>query len=131
MSSALGPFGPGSRRRSEENSILYFPLLWLYEWLAVSKASERLRNGADELDAPRAPSSQRGSGPTRVDWEIVFGRFKIRIWCLRRSDSATRERTPPGPSNRARTAMKWMKERPDCASENRSRTKNPEESWEK
>jgi hypothetical protein len=36
-------------------------------------------------------------------------RFKIRIWCLRRSDSATRERTPPGPSNRARTAMKWMK----------------------
>src|SRR5437879_10188137 len=41
---------------------------WLYEWLAVSKASERLRNGADELDAPRAPSSQRGSGSTRVDW---------------------------------------------------------------
>src|SRR5437879_3516121 len=35
--------------------------------------SERLRNGADELDAPRAPSSQRGSGPTRVDWEIVCG----------------------------------------------------------
>src|SRR5437016_8721797 len=31
-------------------------------------------------------------------------RFKIRIWCLSRSDSATRERTPPGPSNRARTA---------------------------
>src|SRR5437773_11122732 len=46
---------------------------WLYEWLAVSKASERLRNGADELDAPRAPSSQRGSGSTRVDWEIVCG----------------------------------------------------------
>src|SRR6266480_3759491 len=29
--------------------------------------SERLRNGADELDAPRAPSSQRGSGPTPVE----------------------------------------------------------------
>ena len=36
-------------------------------------------------------------------------RFTIRSWCLRRSDSATMERTPPGPSNRARTAMKWMK----------------------
>ncbi|PYT65308.1 MAG: hypothetical protein DMG42_32530 [Acidobacteria bacterium] len=46
---------------------------WLYEWLAVSKASERLRNGADELDAPRAPSSQRGSGSTRVDWRSFAG----------------------------------------------------------
>ena len=36
-------------------------------------------------------------------------RFTIRSWCLRRSDSATTERTPPGPSKRARTAMKWMK----------------------
>src|SRR5437016_12689231 len=41
--------------------------------LAVSKASERLRNGADELDAPRAPSSQQGPGPTRVNSEIVSG----------------------------------------------------------
>src|SRR5215469_8208213 len=29
-------------------------------------------------------------------------RFTISSWCLRRSDSATRERTPPGPSKRAR-----------------------------
>jgi hypothetical protein len=36
-------------------------------------------------------------------------RFKIRSSCLRRSDSATSERTPPGPSNRARVEMKWMK----------------------
>src|SRR5215469_1116381 len=36
-------------------------------------------------------------------------RFKIRSWCLRRSDSATRERTPPAPSRRTRMARKWMK----------------------
>src|SRR5205807_8518992 len=36
-------------------------------------------------------------------------RFKIRIWCSSRSDSATRERTPPGPSKRARVAIKWIK----------------------
>jgi hypothetical protein len=41
--------------------------------LAMSKASVQLRNGADELVAPRMPSSQRGSGPTRVGWEIVSG----------------------------------------------------------
>jgi hypothetical protein len=38
------------------------PCSCFYEGLAVSKASERLRNGAVEWDAPRAPSSQRGSG---------------------------------------------------------------------
>jgi hypothetical protein len=31
-------------------------------------------------------------------------RFTMRSWCFRRSDSATRERTPPGPSNRASVA---------------------------
>jgi len=36
-------------------------------------------------------------------------RFRIRSWCLRRSDSATMERAPPGPSKRAKVAMKWMK----------------------
>ena len=35
-------------------------------------------------------------------------RFTIKSWCLRRRDSATRERTPPGPSNRAKVAIKWM-----------------------
>ena len=37
------------------------------------------------------------------------GRFRSRSWCLKRSDSATMERTPPGTSRRARVAMKWMK----------------------
>ena len=35
-------------------------------------------------------------------------RFTIRSWCFRRSDSATSERTPPGPSNRASVAIKWI-----------------------
>src|SRR5215472_7971008 len=34
-----------------------FACSWLCEWLAVSRASVRLQNGADGLDAPRAPSS--------------------------------------------------------------------------
>src|SRR5713101_4037587 len=41
--------------------------------LAVSKASVQLRNEADELDAPRAPSSGRGCGPTRINWGIDAG----------------------------------------------------------
>ena len=36
-------------------------------------------------------------------------RFRSRSWCFRRSDSATTERTPPGPSRRTRVARKWMK----------------------
>src|SRR5215472_8888973 len=32
-------------------------------------------------------------------------RFTISSWCLRRSDSATRERTPPGPSKRGASRM--------------------------
>src|SRR6267154_2338024 len=36
-------------------------------------------------------------------------RFTIRSWCLRRSDSAARERTPPGPSSLAGVARKWIK----------------------
>src|SRR2546429_9821102 len=35
-------------------------------------------------------------------------RFTIKSWCLRIRDSATMERTPPGPSKRARVAMKWI-----------------------
>jgi len=80
------------------------------EGLAVSKASVQLRNGADELDAPRAPSSRQEYGPTRRDWGDRYQeRFRSRSWCLRRSDSATMERIPPGPSRRARVARKWMK----------------------
>ncbi len=43
----------------------------LCKGLAVSKASVQLRNGADELDAPRVPSSRQGRGPTRIDSVIV------------------------------------------------------------
>src|SRR5437660_1550004 len=40
---------------------------------AVSKASERLRNGAGEWDVPRALSSLRGCGPRCIDSAIVAG----------------------------------------------------------
>jgi|SRR5437588_6088185 len=45
----------------------------LCEGQAVSKASERLRNGTDGLDAPRAPSSRRGCGPRCINSAIVAG----------------------------------------------------------
>src|SRR5207302_8356063 len=50
-----------------------FACSWLCEGLAVSRASVQLRNEADELDAPRAPSSRRGYGPTRINWGIDAG----------------------------------------------------------
>jgi len=36
-------------------------------------------------------------------------RVTIKSWCLRIRDSATMERTPQGPSKRARVARKWIK----------------------
>jgi hypothetical protein len=36
-------------------------------------------------------------------------RVTIKSWCLRIRDSATMERTPPGPSKRARVTRKWIK----------------------
>src|SRR6516164_1744640 len=36
-----------------------FACSWLCEWLAVSRASVRLQNGSDGLNAPRMPSSPR------------------------------------------------------------------------
>src|SRR5438552_17691003 len=63
----------------------------------------------------RDGSTKSANKPARIRSDACkFGdrfreRFKIRIWCLSRSDSATRERTPPGPSKRARVAIKWIK----------------------
>ncbi len=61
----------------------------------------RLRKSAIQPAKMRSPADRVG--------DRCRERFTIRSWCLRRSDSATTERTPPGPSNRARTAIKWMK----------------------
>jgi hypothetical protein len=90
--------------RREQHAVLS-----LARWLAVSKASVRLRNGADELDAPKAPSSPRIRSHADRLGDRCRERFTIRSWCFRRSDSATRERTPPSPSRRTRVARKWMK----------------------
>src|SRR6266705_247134 len=50
-----------------------FACSWLCEGPAVSKASEGLRNGTGELDAPRVPSSRQECGPARIDWGIFAG----------------------------------------------------------
>src|SRR5438309_9022252 len=58
-------------------------------------------------------------------------RFRIRSWCLRRSDSATMERAPPGPSRRARVAMKRMKRTTRLRIAESSQDGNPKKSWAK
>ena len=43
----------------------------LCEKLAASRASVRLRNGADELVAPRVPSSRQEYGPTEIGGSLA------------------------------------------------------------
>ena len=68
------PFRAGlpTEIRGEQHAVLL-----LAQGFVKAKQCRRLQNdcgnGADELDAPRAPSSQRGPGPTRVNSEIVSG----------------------------------------------------------
>jgi hypothetical protein len=110
MSSALGPFGPGLRRRFGENSIRYFCLLkalWrpsrVEGFSTIADRSRRVGRTKSAIQPARMRSDAHRFG------DRGLGRFTIRSWCLRRSDSATMERAPPGPSKRARVAMKWIK----------------------
>src|SRR5437016_86010 len=110
MSCVLGPFGPGLQRRFGENSSRYFCLL---KALSRPSSVEGFRTIAER--SRRVGRTKSAIKPARMQSEVhKFGdrcqeRFKIRIWCLSRSDSATRERTPPGPSKRAWVAIKWIK----------------------
>jgi hypothetical protein len=58
-------------------------------------------------------------------------RVTIKSWCLRIRDSATMERTPPGPSKRARVARKWIRRITRLLIADRSRKGNPKEIWAK
>ena len=65
-----GRASDGDSRRTARGT---FACSRLCEGQAASKASERLRNGADEWDVPRAPSSRRGCGPRCINSAIVAG----------------------------------------------------------
>jgi hypothetical protein len=82
---------------------------WLCEGLAVSKASERLRNGADVGRTKSAIKPARMRSDVHKFGDRCRERVTIKSWCLRIRDSATMERTPPGRSRRNRVARKWMK----------------------
>jgi hypothetical protein len=69
----------------------------------IADRSKRVGRTKSASKPARMPSDARRLG------DRFRERFTIRSWCLRRSDSATMERTPPGPSNRARVATNWMK----------------------
>ncbi len=110
MSSARGPFGPGLRRRFGEKSIRYFRLLMALSrpsrvegFTTIAVRSRRVGRIKNAIQPARMRSHADRMG------DRCRERFTIRSWCLRRSDSATIERTPPGPSKRARVAIKWMK----------------------
>src|SRR2546429_6412728 len=72
-------------RRPPRSTLFPYTTLFrsLYEGLAVSKASERLRHGAGEWDAPRAPSSRRGDRKsTRLN--SSHGYISYAVFCLKK-----------------------------------------------
>src|SRR5439155_967793 len=95
--------GPGGVR-----SIVAEFLIVKHQLLIVNRSRQR---------SPNLCTSDRilAIKPARMRSEVHrFGdrcreRFTIKSWCLTIRDSATMERTPPGPSKRARVAMKWIK----------------------
>ena len=110
MSSRDGPFGPGLRLRFDEKSRRYFRFLrvrWRF------KRVEGFRTMADRIR--RAGRMRRVHKPaTRRSEERRLGdrcreRLRISSCCLMRTDSATTERIPPGPTSRASVAMTWTK----------------------
>src|SRR5207302_9286847 len=106
----------------------------------VWSAVRRQRRGILRAKKPPTASRvrQKESRPTRpaghtslcLKLSLSLKKFLEKL-VLRRRDSATRARTPPGPSNRAKVAIKWMNRTTRLASQNRSGTGNPEELWAK
>ncbi len=93
----------------------------------VWSAVRRQRRGI--LRAKKPPTAnrvrQKESRPTRaaghtspcLKLSLSLKKFLEKL-VVRRRDSATRARTPPGPSNRAKVAIKWMNRTTRLASQN-------------
>src|SRR5882724_9404175 len=95
--------GPGESRR-------YFR--FLRAWWRLRRVegfrtmAERIRRGVRTRRAHK-PAMRRSE--TRRLGDRCRERLRIRSCCLTRTDSATTERTPPGPKSRATVAMTWTK----------------------
>jgi hypothetical protein len=106
-SSLDGPLGPARRRRFGENSNRYLHLRKV-RW--QSRIVEGFNAIAERIT--RDGRMRRAKIPTRIRFEALrFGarcreRLRISSWCLIKRDSATTERTPPGPRSRASVTSK-------------------------
>ncbi len=104
------PFGPGLRRRFCENNMQYFRLLsarWRFNRVEGFRTiADRIRR-AGRMKRAHNPATKRSNA--RSFGARSWVRIRIGSCCLTRTDSATTERTPPGPTSRARVATTWTK----------------------
>jgi len=109
MSSLLGPFGPGLPLRFDENSRRYLRLLRAWRMLkrveGFSTMAERIRR-AGRMRRTHKPATRHQKS---TDWVTAAARDCGWSCCVTSTDSATTERTPPGPKSRATVAMTWTK----------------------
>jgi hypothetical protein len=87
--------------RGEEHPILLLTPSSVEGFIAIAERRRRVgrTKSASKPARMQSPADRLG--------DRCRERF-TRSWCFRRSDSATRERTPPGPGNRASVAIKWI-----------------------
>src|SRR6266481_4479225 len=110
-SSLLGPLGPGLPLRWDEKSRRYFRFLkawWRLKRVeGLSTMAERIRR-AGRMRRAHKPATRRSE--VRRFGDRCRERLRIKSCCLTRTDSATTERTLPGPKSRARVARDERKE---------------------
>ena len=102
-----GPLGPGRPRRVGEHRKRY---LRVRKCRWKSRIVDGLRTMAERTTRVGRMKSEHTPARSRSDARR-FGarcreRFRIRSWCLTRSDSAITERAPPGPISRAVVVIK-------------------------
>src|SRR5262249_40995592 len=100
ISSLVGPLRPGRRARLGENSRRYFcfvSILWKCSRVDGFKATADRKTRSGRISSVHKPtiiSEARRLGAR------FRPRFRIKIWCRIKTDSATTERSPPGRRSR-------------------------------
>ena len=110
MSSLDGPLGPGFRPRFREKRIRYF--MFMRSWWILNNV-EGFSTIAERIN--REGFMNKEHSPVTIrSYACRFGaRFRERLrmssCCLRRIDSAIKERVPPGRQSRQMVIMTWTK----------------------
>jgi hypothetical protein len=66
-------------------------------------------DGVDQVHHGVTPAGAKACAPLRIDWAIVAGSdSRSGAGVSGEATPRPRERTPPGPSNRASVAIKWI-----------------------